>query len=66
MAGFRALAKLELDHFDLIALRPLCDTVRPVELPSGAMPRATTVEDDPFGPGSALNRIQKGDLIIGK
>jgi hypothetical protein len=25
-------------------------TVRPVELPSSAMPRATTIEDDPFGP----------------
>jgi hypothetical protein len=25
-------------------------SVRPVELPSGAMPRATTAEDDPFGP----------------
>jgi hypothetical protein len=24
--------------------------LRPVELPSGAMPRATTPEDDPFGP----------------
>jgi hypothetical protein len=26
-------------------------SVGPVELPSDAMPRATTVEDDPFGPG---------------
>jgi hypothetical protein len=26
-------------------------TVRPVELPSGAVSRATTAEDDPFGPG---------------
>ena len=25
--------------------------LRAVELPSGAMPRATTLEDDPFGPG---------------
>ena len=32
-------------------------SVGPVELPSDAMPRATTVEDDPFGPGEIVTLI---------
>ena len=36
-----------LDLFETRIVRP---PVRRVELPCGAVPRATTLEDDPFGP----------------